>query len=87
MSSQGELKQKKAFVFSEGDSKMPMEVFEEDEFLALVPLASVCYVKRVRDSDKVKLKLRTKKSLYTYVTDTADAQKVLGKINIPVEDI
>lgn len=64
-----------------------MEVFDEEKFLALVPLASTCYVKRSRRSDHVKLKLRTKKYLYTLVTNTNDAQRIIGKIKIPVEDV
>ena len=42
---------------------MPKEIYEEEKFLELADFAIHCRVKRVKGN--VKLKLRTKKYLYT----------------------
>ena len=50
-------------------------------------LASICYVKRLKNSEIVKLKLRTKKRLYTYKTNPKEANEIVQNLNIPVEEV
>lgn len=57
---------------------MPREIFDENEFLKVAEHAIHCRVKRLRDT--VKLKLRTKKLLYTLKTDTPTAERLLKDI-------
>ncbi|MFX0173219.1 MAG: hypothetical protein ACFE9L_15090 [Candidatus Hodarchaeota archaeon] len=66
---------------------MPEELKSEEEFMATLGLASICYVKRVKNSDIVKLKLRTKKRLYTYKTTPSEANKIVQSLNIPIEEV
>jgi len=46
---------------------MPKEIFTEEEFLKYSEHAIHCRVKRIKDI--VKLKLRTRRCLYTFKTD------------------
>ncbi|MFW9830720.1 MAG: hypothetical protein ACFFD8_03000 [Candidatus Thorarchaeota archaeon] len=64
---------------------MPQEIQSEEEFLAIVPRASECRVKRLRDG--VKLKLRTAGYLYTFKTDPGTAERLLAALKIPVIDV
>ena len=66
---------------------MPEELKSIEEFMTTLDLASVCYVKRLKKSDTVKLKLRTKKRLYTFKTTPKEANKIVQCLNIPVEEI
>ncbi len=65
---------------------MPHEV-QTEEFMELVSLASKCLVKRDRKIKQVKLKLRTKNRLYTLKTTPEEAERIIDRINIPVEEI
>ena len=67
--------------------ELPEEIKTKDEFMATLSLASICYVKRVKNSNMVKLKLRTKKRLYTFKTTPEDANKIVSRLNIPVEEV
>jgi hypothetical protein len=62
---------------------MPREIFDEDKFIELSEFAVHCRVKRVKEV--VKLKLRTKKILYTFKTDPTTAERLLR--NIPCDVI
>ena len=62
---------------------MPREIFEEEKFLELSEFAVHCRVKRLKEV--VKLKLRTKKILYTFITDPITAERLLR--NIPCDII
>ncbi|MFX1474549.1 MAG: hypothetical protein ACFFCO_03595 [Promethearchaeota archaeon] len=64
---------------------MPREIQSEEEFLVLVDRAVECRVKRLRDM--VKLKLRTSRYLYTYKCDTATAERLIGRLKIPIVDV
>ncbi len=64
---------------------MPREVQTEEEFLAIVDRAVECRVKRLQDT--VKLKLRTQRCLYTYKCDTATAERLIGRLKIPIVDV
>jgi hypothetical protein len=66
---------------------LPEELKTKEEFMATLDLASVCYVKRLKNSDVVKLKLRTKKRLYTFKTSPKEANKIVSSLNIPVEEV
>ena len=66
---------------------MPEELKSIEEFMTTLDLASVCYVKRLKKSDTVKIKLRTKKRLYTFKTSQKEANKIVQSLNIPVEEI
>ncbi|MHA2223776.1 MAG: hypothetical protein ACXAC8_01010 [Candidatus Hodarchaeales archaeon] len=66
---------------------MPEELKSREEFMTTLGLASICYVKRVKNSEIVKLKLRTKKRLYTYKTTPLEADDIVQNLNIPVEEV
>ena len=66
---------------------MPEELKSIEEFMTTLDLASICYVKRLKKSDTVKLKLRTKKRLYTFKTTPTEANKIVQSLNIPVEEL
>lgn len=59
---------------------MPRRISDADEFRRLADSAEYCRV--VRRGDRVKLKLRTAKVLYTYVTDEAEAEELLKGLKI-----
>jgi large subunit ribosomal protein L38e len=67
--------------------EMPEELKSREEFMTTLGLASICYVKRVKNSEIVKLKLRTKKRLYTYKTTPLEADDIVQNLNIPVEEV
>jgi hypothetical protein len=69
------------------EQKLPEELKSNEEFMTTLGLASICYVKRLKNSDVVKLKLRTKKRLYTYKTTPNEANQIIKNLNIPVEEI
>ncbi|MFO8020598.1 MAG: 50S ribosomal protein L38e [Promethearchaeia archaeon] len=64
---------------------MPKEIFDEDQFLDLSRRSIHCRVKRLEDV--VKLKLRTKKYLYTYKTDPGNAERLIKEINCEIIEI
>ena len=64
---------------------MPREIFDEEKFLELSEFAIHCRVKRSKDV--VKLKLRTKKILYTYTTDPVTAERLLRNITIDIIEL
>ena len=64
---------------------MPREIVDEEKFIELAEFAVHCRVKRLKDV--VKLKLRTKKILYTYKTDPATAERILRNITCDVIEL
>jgi hypothetical protein len=68
-------------------TRLPEELKSKEEFMTTLDLASICYVKRLKNTDIVKLKLRTKKRLYTFKTTPAEANKIVQNLNIPVEEV
>jgi len=64
---------------------MPRELFDEKKFLELSEHAYDCRVKR--KGDVVKLKLRTKKILYTYKTSPELAEALLSQISCDVIEL
>jgi large subunit ribosomal protein L38e len=64
---------------------MPREIFDEGKFLEISEFAIHCRVKRLKEV--VKLKLRTKKILYTYKTDPASAERLLRNISCDIIEL
>jgi len=64
---------------------LPRQIFEEEKFLKLAEFAVHCRVKRVKDS--VKLKLRTKKHLFTLKTSPESAERLLKQISCEVIEL
>lgn len=64
---------------------MPREIYNEEKFIEISEYAIHCRVKRLKD--KVKLKLRTKKILYTYKTDPATAERLLRNISCDIIEL
>jgi large subunit ribosomal protein L38e len=65
--------------------KLPSEIFDEEKFLELAEFAVHCRVKRVKDV--VKLKLRTKKRLYTYKTDPESADRLVRNLTCDIIEL
>ncbi|MEM0030212.1 MAG: hypothetical protein QW572_02985 [Candidatus Nitrosocaldus sp.] len=59
---------------------MPRQVFSKDALLKLAEGAEECKV--VRREDKVKIKVRRARYLYTYVASSSEADDILSKIRI-----
>jgi len=64
---------------------MPREIFDEKKFLEISEYAVHCRVKRLKEV--VKLKLRTKKILYTYKTDPVSAERILRNIGCDIIEL
>jgi hypothetical protein len=64
---------------------LPREIFDEEKFLELATFAIHCRVKRRKDT--VKLKLRTKKSLFTLKTSPESAERLLRQITCDVIEL
>ena len=64
---------------------MPEEIFDEEKFLELSESSYHCRVKRLKD--EVKLKLRTKKTLYTLKTDPMTAERLIRQISCEIIEI
>jgi hypothetical protein len=65
---------------------MPKEIKNKEEFIKLLPLAIECRVKQ--NKDYVKIKLRTKRMLYTYKTTNQDEVKeILDQVKCPIINI
>ena len=64
---------------------MPREIFDEEKFTEISEYAIHCRVKRLKDN--VKLKLRTKKILYTYKTDPITAERLLRNISCDIIEL
>ncbi len=59
---------------------MPRQISDAEEFRRLADSATLCKV--VKRDDRVKLKLRTPKILYTYITDETEAEELLKGLKI-----
>ncbi|MEE9134773.1 MAG: hypothetical protein V3U25_02850 [Nitrososphaerales archaeon] len=64
---------------------MPKEVLDIEEFRKAIPFASECRV--VRSGETVKVKLRLKRLLYVYKTNTKDADELLKEIKTDIIEI
>jgi hypothetical protein len=61
---------------------MPVEIADTEKFVQVSERASVCRVKRLQDT--VKLKLRTQKTLYTIKVDTKTAEELIKQIKCEI---
>ncbi|MEM1570162.1 MAG: 50S ribosomal protein L38e [Candidatus Bathyarchaeia archaeon] len=61
---------------------MPEEVFDVEKFVEISSRASECRVKKLKDT--VKLKLRTKKRLYTIKLPAEKAEDVLKRVKCKI---
>ncbi len=59
---------------------MPKQVFNKDEIVRLAENAQECRV--VRKKEKVKIKVRRSRMLYTYVANANEADDILNRISI-----
>ena len=64
---------------------MPKELTSIDSFKEIMKDAYECRI--VKRGDKVKLKLRTKKLLYTYVTTEEESNELLKDTSLQVVEI
>jgi len=64
---------------------MPVEVFDVDKFVQLSEKAEYCAVKRTKDV--VKLKLRTRRVLYTLKTDKMKVEEIFKKLKCEIREI
>jgi len=64
---------------------LPKEIIDENQFIELSKIAIHCRVKRGKED--VKLKLRTKKYLYTYKTDIKTADDLINKIDCSIIEL
>jgi len=64
---------------------VPREILDEEKFIEISEYAIHCRVKRLKEI--VKLKLRTKKILYTYKTDPATAERLLRNISCDIIEL
>ncbi|MHA1729960.1 MAG: hypothetical protein ACTSWY_14715 [Promethearchaeota archaeon] len=64
---------------------MPIEIFNDKEFLEISKKADHCRVKR--SGNVVMLKLRTKKYLYILKTNPQKADLLTSKINIEILEL
>ena len=59
---------------------MPVELYSLEEALKLAPKAIECRVKRTTRDGKAKVKLRTKRYLYTLKVDPSQVDDVISKL-------
>jgi len=59
---------------------MPVELYSLDEALKVAPKAIECRVKRVTRDGRAKVKLRTKRYLYTLKVDPSQVDDVVSKL-------
>ena len=64
---------------------MPKEIFDPDEFLRIAERASECRIKRL--GDVMKLKLRTRRYLYTLKVSVEEGEELLKKIKCPKREV
>lgn len=66
---------------------MPEEIFTIEEFNALLPSAVEVRRKILSKNDEVKLKIRTKKKLYTLKVSASESEKIWNAIKIEKRDV
>jgi len=64
---------------------LPQEIFNPEKFLEIAARATECRVKR--RGNIVKLKLRTRKRLYTLKVSPEEANVILERIKLPIIDL
>ena len=61
---------------------MPKQIYDVDKFLEMSEDAEECRVKR--GSNQVKLKLRTKRYLYTIIVEPQKAEEIIQQVKCQV---
>jgi hypothetical protein len=64
---------------------MPSEIFDPEKFIETSERAEFCYVKRLKDI--VKLKLRTASQLYTMKVEPLKAEEVIRKLRCEIREV
>lgn len=64
---------------------MPKSLEKAEEFIKLAEKTDICLVKRLKD--KVKLKLRSGRYLYTFQTTPKDADAIIKDLKCDVEEL
>jgi hypothetical protein len=64
---------------------MPSEMFDVEKFVAMSAKAKYCYVKRLKET--VKLKLRTPSKLYTLKVEPLKADEIIKKLKCKIEEL
>ncbi|MEM0313131.1 MAG: hypothetical protein QXQ41_01065 [Candidatus Bathyarchaeia archaeon] len=64
---------------------MPAEISDIDKFIEISGRAEYCAVKRLKDV--VKLKLRTRRMLYTLKVEPSKAEEVIKKLRCEIQEI
>ncbi|MEM2093515.1 MAG: hypothetical protein QW056_04330 [Candidatus Bathyarchaeia archaeon] len=64
---------------------MPAEISDIDKFIEISGRAEYCAVKRLKDI--VKLKLRTRRMLYTLKVEPSKAEEVIKKLRCEIQEI
>jgi len=68
-----------------GAPEMPVEIHSKEEFFKIAERANECRVKRFKNV--VKLKLRTKKHLYTLKVKPEEADEILKNVKVKVVEV
>ena len=63
---------------------MPTEITDVDKFVAMSAKAKYCYVQRLKDI--VKLKLRTSSQLYTLKIEPLRVDEILKKLQCEIQE-
>jgi hypothetical protein len=64
---------------------LPKQIYDAKSFKKLIGKADEIRV--VRGDEKVKLKLKTKHMLYTYIAEKVEADKLLKNVSKPIKEI
>jgi len=64
---------------------LPIEIYNQDEFVKMSDGAEYCSVKRLKKI--VKLKLRTRKQLYTLKADPLKVEEIIKKLKCKTREI
>ena len=64
---------------------MPAEITDVDEFVELSESADFCAMKRLKDV--VKLKIHTKKRMYTLKVEPSKAEEIIKKLRCEIKEI
>jgi hypothetical protein len=68
-----------------GQRKMPVEIFDVEEFVEIAERAEYCNIKRLER--EVKLKLRTPKKLFTLKVNPTKAEEIVKKLRCEIREI
>ena len=63
---------------------MPSEITDVDKFVAMSAKAKYCYVQRLKDT--VKLKLRTSSQLYTLKIEPMRVDEIIKKLQCEIQE-